>query len=186
MRRPGADLEEKHEPPGTLSANAEPNAKEKRNEVRLLLTNAAIEKLPFPFRPQRAHHGHPAEPGERSEPDIQASAPSDGDGWNAASPPSGIDAATPDIRLTAKVGRKRNSRSGERAGNNRTPPHGDCQRHSSAHCRPSAKHAPLSAIKTAASSSARHASAKSRSGSSSLPRRNSFCASSSVLLGSSA
>ena len=31
-----------------------------------------------------AHHGHPAEPGERSEPDIQASAPSDGDGWIAA------------------------------------------------------------------------------------------------------
>ena len=30
-----------------------------------------------------AHHGHPAEPGERSEPDIQASAPSDGDGWRA-------------------------------------------------------------------------------------------------------
>jgi hypothetical protein len=49
MRRPGADLEEKHEPPGTLSANAEPNAKEKRNEVRLLLTNAAIEKPPFAF-----------------------------------------------------------------------------------------------------------------------------------------
>jgi hypothetical protein len=33
MRRPRADLEEKHEPPGTLSANAEPNAGEKRNEV---------------------------------------------------------------------------------------------------------------------------------------------------------
>src|SRR5271167_574187 len=47
MRRPGADLEEKHEPPGTLSGKAEPNAKEKRNEVRLLLTDAAIEKPPF-------------------------------------------------------------------------------------------------------------------------------------------
>ena len=35
-------------------------------------------------RPNRAHHGHPAEPGERSEPDIQAGAPSDGDGWIAA------------------------------------------------------------------------------------------------------
>ena len=31
--------------------------------------------------PLCAHHGHPAEPGERSEPDIQASAPSDGDAW---------------------------------------------------------------------------------------------------------
>jgi hypothetical protein len=31
-----------------------------------------------------AHHGHPAEPGERSEPDIQASAPGDEDGWIAA------------------------------------------------------------------------------------------------------
>jgi hypothetical protein len=28
-----------------------------------------------------AHPGHPAEPSERSEPDIQASAPGDGDGW---------------------------------------------------------------------------------------------------------
>jgi hypothetical protein len=32
-------------------------------------------------RPGRAHHGHPAEPGERPKPDIQASAPGDGDGW---------------------------------------------------------------------------------------------------------
>jgi hypothetical protein len=29
MRRPSADLEEKREPPGTLSANAEPRAGEK-------------------------------------------------------------------------------------------------------------------------------------------------------------
>ncbi len=45
---PSADLAEKNEPPGTLSAKAEPNAKEKRNEVRLLLTNAAIEKRTWP------------------------------------------------------------------------------------------------------------------------------------------
>jgi hypothetical protein len=29
----------------------------------------------------RTHHGHPAEPGEHSKPGIQASVPSDGDGW---------------------------------------------------------------------------------------------------------
>jgi hypothetical protein len=39
---------------------------------------------PFHFRPASdiqlcAHHGHPAEPSERSELDIQASAPSDGE-----------------------------------------------------------------------------------------------------------
>ncbi len=44
MRRPGADLEEKHEPLGRHLPTPPQTREKKRNEVRLLLTNAAIEK----------------------------------------------------------------------------------------------------------------------------------------------
>src|SRR5271169_3556175 len=47
MRRPGADLEEKHEPLGRHLPTAVQTQEKKRNEVRLLLTNAAIEKRTF-------------------------------------------------------------------------------------------------------------------------------------------
>ena len=47
MRRPGADLEEKHEPLGRHLPTPPQTREKKRNEVRLLLTNAAIEKRTF-------------------------------------------------------------------------------------------------------------------------------------------
>jgi hypothetical protein len=52
----------------------------------------------------RAQPGHPAEPGERSEPDIQAGAPGDGDGWFSASPFSSWRASISERRLTARAG----------------------------------------------------------------------------------
>jgi hypothetical protein len=47
MRRPGADLEEKHEPLGLHLPTPVQTQEKKRNEVRLLLTSAAIEKRSF-------------------------------------------------------------------------------------------------------------------------------------------
>ena len=47
MRRSGADLEEKHEPLGRHLPTPPQTREKKRNEVRLLLTNAAIEKPSF-------------------------------------------------------------------------------------------------------------------------------------------
>jgi hypothetical protein len=47
MRRPHADLEEKQEPSGTMSACPEPSMGEMLNETKMSLTNAAIEKRTF-------------------------------------------------------------------------------------------------------------------------------------------
>jgi hypothetical protein len=51
-----------------------------------------------------AHPGHPAEPGERSEPDIQAGAPGDGDGWFSTSRFSSWRASISELRTTARAG----------------------------------------------------------------------------------
>jgi hypothetical protein len=55
--------------------------------------------------PLCTHGGHPAEPGERSEPDIQASTPSGGDGWFSVGPLPDRDASRSDIRPKARAGR---------------------------------------------------------------------------------
>ena len=51
MRRLYADLGEKHEPRGTISADPEPSIGGRHYEVKLTLTNAAIEKRTFNAMP---------------------------------------------------------------------------------------------------------------------------------------